>query len=168
MSFKTALLAATAVVSLALPAFADGMMVTDSYARTSHMGGKSGAAFIVIQNHTGEDDRLVNATADVSKRVELHTHIESAEGIMQMVHVEEGFPVKAGESIMMQRGGQHVMFMGITKPFLQGEMIDVTLTFEKAGDVQVQVPVDLERKPMHGKMNHGEMKHGQMKKDGDS
>ncbi len=169
MSFKTTLLAATAVVSLALPAFADGMMmVNDSYARTSHKGGKSGAAFIVIENHTGEDDRLVNATAGVSKRVELHTHIESDDGIMQMVHVEEGFPVKAGESITMQRGGQHVMFMGITKPFLQGEMIDVTLTFEKAGDVVVQVPVDLERKPMHGKMKHGDHNHGNMKKDGDS
>lgn len=166
MSLKTTLLAATAAISLAFPALAEGMMVTDSYARTAHKGGKSGAAFIVIENHTGEDDRLVSANADVSKRVELHTHIESDDGVMQMVHVEEGFEVKAGESIMMQRGGKHVMFMGITAPFNQGEMIDVTLTFEKAGDVVVQVPVDLERKPMHGgmKMQHGH----KMKKDGDS
>jgi periplasmic copper chaperone A len=44
-------------------------------------------------------------------------------------------------------------------------MVTVTLTFEKAGDVVVEVPVDLERKPMHGGM---QMNHGTMKKDGDS
>jgi copper(I)-binding protein len=84
---------------------------------------------------------------------------------MKMTHVEEGFPVAAGETIMMQRGGQHVMFMGLNDAMEQDDMVTVTLTFEKAGDVVVEVPVDLERKPMHGGM---QMNHGTMKKDGDS
>lgn len=163
MSLKSTLLAAVAATALAMPAFADGMMIKDSYARAAGMSASAGAAFIVIENHTGEDDRLISASSDIAKRVELHTHIEDANGVMKMTHVQEGFPVKAGESITMQRGGRHVMFMGLTEAMAQGDMVTVTLTFEKAGDVVVEVPVDLERKPMHGSMGHAHMK-----KDGDS
>ena len=165
MSLKSTLLAAVAAATLAMPAFAEGMMVKDSYARAAGMSAKAGAAFIVIENHTGQDDRLIDASSDIAKRVELHTHIEDANGVMKMTHVEEGFPVAAGEMIMMQRGGQHVMFMGLNDTMDQDDMVSVTLTFEKAGDVVVDVPVDLERKPMHGSMGHN---HGHMKKDGDS
>lgn len=163
MSLKSTLLAAVAATALAMPAFADGMMIKDSYARAAGMSASAGAAFIVIENHTGEDDRLIGASSDIAQRVELHTHIEDANGVMKMTHVQEGFPVKAGESITMQRGGRHVMFMGLNGAMAQGDMVTVTLTFEKAGDVVVEVPVDLERKPMHGSMGHGHMK-----KDGDS
>lgn len=168
MSLKTVFTAAIAGALFTLPAFAGDMMIKDSYARASHAGAKAGAAFIVIENMTGEDDRLVGAASDVAKRVELHTHIEDENGVMKMTHVEEGFPVKAGEMIMMKRGGEHVMFMGLNAPFEQGNMIDVTLSFEKAGDVVVQVPVDLERKPEGGAMKHGDMNHGEMKHGEDS
>jgi copper(I)-binding protein len=47
------------------------------------------------------------------------------------------------------------MFMGLKEPLKHGEVVEVTLTFENAGDVVVEIPVDLERKPMHG---HGHMK----------
>ena len=165
MTLKTTLMAAVAAAALAMPAFADGMMIKDSYARAAGMSASAGAAFIVIENHTGEDDRLIGASSEIAKRVELHTHIEDANGVMKMTHVEEGFPVAAGETIMMQRGGQHVMFMGLNDAMEQDDMVTVTLTFEKAGDVVVEVPVDLERKPMHGGM---QMNPGTMKKDGDS
>lgn len=155
MSLKSTLLGAIAAATFALPAFADGMMVKDSYARAAGMSAKAGAAFIVIENMTGEDDRLISAASDVAKRVELHTHIEDENGVMKMTHVEEGFPVKAGEMIMMQRGGKHVMFMGLNEAFEQDKMVSVTLTFEKAGEMTIDVPVDLERKPMHGGMKHG-------------
>ena len=58
---------------------------------------------------------------------------------------------------MMKRGGHHVMLMGLTDSLDQGEAISVTLTFEKAGDVVVDIPVDLERKP---DANGGHSGHG--------
>ena len=152
MSFKTTLLAAVAATALALPAAAEmaKIMVDDAYARASTPMAKSGAAFMGLMNHSGEDDRLIAASSDVARKVELHTHIEDANGVMKMTHVEEGFEIPAGEMVMLERGGKHVMFMGLTEPFEQGKMIDVTLTFEKAGDVVVQIPVDLDRKPGAG------------------
>ncbi len=168
MSFKSTLMAASAAIVLALPAFADGIMVNDPYARSSSMMSNSGAAFMVIMNHSGQDDHLVGASSAAAKRVELHTHKEDDNGVMRMLHVEEGFVLPKDGVIEMKRGGKHVMFLGLTDALEQDEIVEVTLQFEKAGDVVVQVPVDLKRKPMkgamdHSKMNHGEMKHGEMK-----
>lgn len=164
MSFKTTLLAAAAAVAFALPALADGMiMVQDPYARVSTMMSNSGAAFMTLMNHGAEDDRLIAARSDVAEKVELHTHIEDANGVMKMVEVKEGFPVPAGGMHALARGGDHVMFLGLKQPLKQGDMVTLTLTFEKAGDVTVEVPVDLTRKPgMEMNMQHqkGEMKSG--------
>ena len=159
MSFKSTLFAAAAALSFAMPAFAGDIMVEDAYARTSTMMSKSGAAFMMLMNHGDEDDRLVSASSDVAQRVELHTHKEDANGVMQMLEVEEGFPIPAGGMHALARGGDHVMFMGLNRQLEQGDIVTLTLTFEKAGDMTIEVPVDLERKPMHGmKMQHGKMK----------
>ncbi len=160
MSLKSTLCAAVAAISLSLPALAQDIMVDDAYARVSTKASKSGAAFMMLHNMSDSDDRLINATSDVSKRVELHTHEAGGDGVMRMIHVEEGFALPAGETHALARGGDHVMFMGLNRPLEHGDVVTVTLEFEKAGLVTVEIPVDLERKPEHGKMQHG---HGKMK-----
>lgn len=155
MSFKTILCTAVATLAMATSAFAADVMVKDAYARSASKNAKTGAAFMMIMNHGAENDRLIDVTSDVAKRVELHTHKENGDGVMQMLHVEEGFAIPAGEMHPLKRGGDHVMFMGLNQPFVQGDMIPVTLVFEKAGQVNVEIPVDLERKPAEGGMSHG-------------
>lgn len=155
MKLKSVLAAAAATLTLAAPAFAE-IIVEDGYARSSGMMAKSGAAFMIIKNTGTEDDHLISAASDISKRVELHTHIENDEGVMKMVHVEEGFIVPAGGMIHLKRGGKHVMFMGLNDAMEHGGEVTFTLVFRDAGEVTVTVPVDLERKPMGGMMNHGE------------
>jgi len=156
--FKT-LRAGLACIMLSTPALADNMghiMIVDPYARAATPTAKSGAAFMQIMNHSHTADRLIAATSPAAKRVELHTHIEK-DGVMMMTHVEEGFELPAGASLHLKRGGNHVMFMGITAPFEQDNDIPVTLTFEHAGDIEVLIPVDLTRKPAtdaHGSMDH--------------
>lgn len=153
MALKTLLAAASAAL-IALPAFASDMkiMIMDPYARSS---AHSGAAFFTIMNHSDEDDRLVSASADVSKRVELHTHEQDSNGVMRMMELEDGITVPAGGSHALQRGGDHVMFMGLDAPLPEGETVTVTLTFEKAGDIVVDIPVDNDRKPKAGH-GHGD------------
>jgi len=163
MSFKSTLLAGAAALSFALPAFADGIMVQDAYARASASMSQSGAAFMEIANQTDTDDRLIDARSDVAERVELHTHQEDANGVMRMIHVEEGFAIAAGDTHALARGGDHVMFLGLTRELAQGDEFQLTLVFEQAGEVTITVPVDLERNPMRqqmqglGQMNHGTM-----------
>ena len=157
MSVKSLTLAAVAAASFAVPAFADThIMIHDPYARSAGKAAKAGAAFMTIMNHGDEADRLISVASDAAARVELHTHKEISDGVMQMMHVPEGFEIAAGDMLMLERGGHHVMMMGLTESFEQGKVIEVTLTFEKAGDVVVEVPVDLKRKGGHGdhKMSH--------------
>ncbi len=70
--------------------------------------------------------------------------------------IDGGIAVPAGGSHALKRGGDHVMFMGLDAPFEEGSTISVTLTFEKAGDVVVELPVDNDRKEpkSHGHSGH--------------
>lgn len=160
MTLKSVLLGATLSFA-ALPAFAE-IVVENPYARSSSPMAQVGAAFMVIQNTGSEADRLVAASTDAARRVELHTHIMT-DGVAKMVEVEDGFPVEAGGEVLLQRGGFHVMMMGLTAPFVQGEMITLTLTFEQAGDMTIMVPIDNERTM---EMPMEDMDHGDMQMDG--
>ncbi len=150
MSPKFTLLAAFAAASLGLPAIAQEIHILDTYARSSSPTAQTGAAFMLIENIGDADDRLIGATSPASKIVQLHTHRENAEGVMQMVHVEEGFDLRAGETLFLERGGNHIMFMGLTEPFEQGKTVPLTLIFEKSGEITLDIPVDLTRKPAEG------------------
>ena len=152
---RTTLCAATALAALTLPARAE-IVIADAYARAAMPGAPTGAAFMVIENTADADDRLIDARSDIAARVELHTHIEDDQGVMRMREVEEGFVIPAGGAHRLARGGDHVMFLGLTQSLAQGDTVSVTLVFERAGDVAVDVPVDLERMPAHGGMSHGD------------
>ncbi|HBQ35219.1 MAG TPA: copper-binding protein [Rhodobacteraceae bacterium] len=151
------LMAAVAATSFALPAFATDstIVIEDAYARSSMKMAKTGAAFMVIKNTGTVDDRMISATSDASKRVELHTHVEKTvdgQTFMKMGIMEGGFPVPANGETVLKRGGMHVMFMGLTGPFVHGETVKATLVFEKAGEIEVEIPIDLERKPAKDEM----------------
>lgn len=150
MSLRTSLAAALSATLFALPALADGIMVMDPYARAASPSAKAGAAFMTLHNQSGQDDTLIAARTDAAARVELHTHIDKGDGVLQMTEIEGGIPIPAGEAHHMKRGGDHVMLMGLTGPLEQDATIDVTLVFEKAGEVTVTIPVDNARKPEAG------------------
>ena len=155
MAFKNTTLAAALAV-IAIPALAGDTTISieDAYARS---GIKSGAAFFVITNSGAEPDRLLSAASDLAPRVELHTHLEDENGVMRMREIEGGIEVPAGGVHSLVRGGDHVMFMGLEAPFEDGARVPVTLTFERAGDITLEIPVDNDRQGGHG---HGQGNHG--------
>ena len=157
MSFLKSLAAAVSLSFAALPALAgDTIVIEEAYARAASPMAKAGAAFMLIMNPTDTEDRLIAAATDAAARVELHTHIEDADGVMRMIEVEDGFAVPAGGMTELKRGGLHVMMMGLTRSLEHGDSIDLTLTFEQAGDMTITVPIDNERMDMGG---HGAHSH---------
>lgn len=146
--FQTLLATLVALVALvALPAFAhDGVHINDAYARSNGGVGGSGAIFFIVDNHQIEDDRLILVASDAAELVQLHTHIAGADGVMQMREVRDGFVIPANGEHALARGGDHVMLMGLKAALKNGDIIKLTLTFEKAGVVEVEVPVDNARK----------------------
>lgn len=134
-------------------AWADGIVIEDAYARSNGPMAKAGAAFLVIRNDGAVDDTLVGVSSDVARMVELHTHVFEND-VARMVALEDGITIAAGEAHRLERGGDHVMFMGLEAPFKQGESVPVVFVFEKAGEIAVEIEVDLERKPDGDHSNH--------------
>ena len=77
-------LLAAAATLIAWPALAhDGVHISDQYARVNGGIGASGAIFLKVENHADVDERLIDATSDIADKVQLHTHIASADGVMK-------------------------------------------------------------------------------------
>lgn len=157
--------AAALALLIAAPALAqdhpEGLHIHDIYARSNGGVGGSGAVFFMIHNNTETDDRLIGASTEVAEKAELHTHVESADGVMQMQKIEGGIALPAGEMHELARGGDHVMLMGLTRALKDGDTFPLILTFEKAGDVTIEATVDNARKPGEGMMmDHGSMGDG--------
>ena len=123
----------------------EGIAIEHSYARANGTSARAGAAFLVIKNFSDEGDLLIGAKTDVSNIAELHTHKMDANGMTTMGPVEGGLAVPGHSQVELKRGGNHVMMMGLTQPLNQGDVVTLTLIFEKAGEITVQVPVDLKR-----------------------
>jgi copper(I)-binding protein len=62
--------------------------------------------------------------------------------VMKMRHLADGLEIPAGETVVLAPGGFHIMFMGLKQAFVEGKTVAVTLTFEKAGSVEVLLPVE--------------------------
>lgn len=118
--------------------------IHDAYALSPRPGAPTGSVFMLIHNHGSAPDRLLGASSPLADRVEIHTH-EDRDGIMRMRAVEGGLELPAGGMLLLGRGGNHLMFLGVTEPFADGATVPVTLTFEQAGEVVIDVPVDQSR-----------------------
>lgn len=137
---------AAATALLATPALAcDGFQIRDAYARASTPMSTSGAAFMVMANTGDMACHVTGVRSDASRRTELHTHIQDENGVMRMRHVEDGFIVPAGGELSLERGGKHVMFMGLNAPFEQDNLLDLTFEFEDGSEFDAEIPVDLHR-----------------------
>lgn len=100
--------------------------------------GPNTAAYLTINNPTGQPDKLIRVECDDANTVELHNHIE-VDGIMKMRPVP--FIEIGSDSVELKPGGLHIMLMGLKPSFQRKEKIPLTLTFEKAGTVTIDFSV---------------------------
>lgn len=128
------------VLAACAPAPAGGLQVQNAVIQIpgqAEVGGTA-AGYFTIRNG-GAADRLIGVTADIAAAVELHA-TELQDNVMSMAPVE-GVDLPAGGQAELKRGGQHVMFIGLTRVLTVGEKIPLTLTFEHAGALTVEAEV---------------------------
>lgn len=115
---------------------AAGISVAD--ARTPVPAGPNGAVYMTLTNQGDADDRLVAASTDAAVTVELHeTQMEG--GAMRMQPLD-GIDVPADGQAVLEPGGLHVMLIDVDD-LAEGDTIDLTLTFENAGEQQITADV---------------------------
>ncbi len=144
MKIRTLTLAAALLALLAIPAFAHGFKVGSieiehPWARASAGSAENGAAYMVLNNEGKEADKLVAASSPAADRVELHTHIDEG-GVMKMRQINT-VDIASGGTVKLAPGGLHVMLLGLKAPLVKGKAFPLTLTFEKAGTVLVEISV---------------------------
>lgn len=139
----------------ASPAWAQGITVEQPWTRAAAQGGVGGA-FMILKNSGAAADRLVSVSTPVAGKVEIHQ--TTREGDVTRMRPVAGIEVPAGGTVTLAPGGLHVMMMGLTRPLAVGERVPLTLTFERAGAVQVEAQVQAAgaRDAGHG---HGGMRH---------
>lgn len=138
MRLKSLFIAA-ALAGFATLAQAEGpITVKEPYARATIGQAKVTAAYMTIET-TGAADRLVAAASPVAGTVELHAHLHEG-GVMKMRQVE-AIELAPGKPAVLETGGYHIMMLDLKQPLKAGETIPLTLTFEKAGKLELQVPV---------------------------
>lgn len=96
--------------------------------------------FLTVANGGAQDDRLVAARSDLAAEVQIHEMTMNG-SVMKMRELPEGLPIPAGQTVELKPGGYHLMFIGVIRPFAEGQTIPLTLSFEQAGEVALQVPV---------------------------
>lgn len=99
-------------------------------------GGTNSAVFMVIENTSDTDQRLISAASDVATVVEIH-ETTMVDGTMRMRPVEGGIVVPANGSVELKPRGLHVMLIGLHQPLNEGDTIALTLTFESGVTVNL-------------------------------
>jgi periplasmic copper chaperone A len=141
-----------------------GVSISGAWARTSPSAVTNGAAYVTITAEDGDVLTGASVDASVAAVAEVHetvmagggdshsgmsdttmagmsdTTMAGGMGAMTMQEIPE-LVIPAGEAVMMKPGGYHIMLMELVEPLELGSTFTLTLTFENAGDVEVEVPV---------------------------
>ena len=110
------------------------------FARATLPNAPVGGAFVTITNNGATDDRLVSVSSPAADVGQLHT-MEMVGDVMKMHALPDGIVIPAGQTVTLEPSGLHIMLMGLKQALVEGETLKVTLTFEKAGSVDVELPI---------------------------
>lgn len=116
------------------------LTVSGAFTRATLPDAPVGAGYLTVVNAGAADDLLVSVTSEIAPTIELHT-MSIVEGVMRMEQLPEGIAIPAGETVSLAPGGLHIMFIGPNQPFIEGECVEVTLTFENAGTLPIMLNV---------------------------
>lgn len=112
------------------------------WSRQTPDGAKVAAGYFIVKNGGTAADRLVSVTGEIAGKAEIHEMSVDANGVMTMRPVTGGLEIPAGGEAALKSGSFHVMFLELKRPTKEGEKFKGTLTFEKAGTVDVEFAVD--------------------------
>ena len=111
--------------------------IDDAWARATPPGAKIGAGYMKITS--GARDRLVGASTPAAARVELH--VSEKKGDMMRMREVKAYDIPAGGGFELAPGGAHLMLVDLKAPLKEGAKVPLTLRFEKAGEVKVELHV---------------------------
>jgi len=116
------------------------LQITSPWSRATPKGAGVAAGYMKITNTGTTPDRLVGGSSPVAGRVEVH-EMSMDGGVMKMRPLKDGLELKPGETVELKPGSFHIMMLDLKQAVKEGERVKGTLTFEKAGTVDVEYAV---------------------------
>lgn len=144
MSTRLTILAA-AVLALAGPAAASSyrlgaLQIDHPWIRATAPGAPTAAGYMAVVNSGGASDRLLGGSTRAAQGLSVHQSMQM-NGMSHMMAVD-ALAVPARGSVTLKPGGYHLMLTGLKGPLVVGQIVPVTLRFEKAGSVQLDFVVE--------------------------
>lgn len=130
---------------------AGALTLSGGFSRATLPNAPVAGGYITITNAGPEPDRLVSVASPVAGVAQLH-EMKMDGGMMKMAELPGGIEIPAGATVELKPGGLHMMFMSLNEGLVEGSTVPVTLTFEKAGPVDVKLTVgarDASAAPAH-------------------
>lgn len=118
---------------------ASTIVVEQPFARATPKGAKTGAAYMTLVNNGASSDRLVGATTPVADTVQFHKETEE-NGVSRMREVHN-VDLEPGAKIVFKPGEMHMMIVGLKQSLVRGQTFPLALQFEKAGNIEVTIPI---------------------------
>jgi copper(I)-binding protein len=139
------ILSVVAATLLASPTWAQdyklgSLEISQPWTRATAPTAKAGGGFVSITNKGTAPDRLVAVRSTVSDKVEIH-EMKMDGNVMRMRELDKGLEIPPGATVTLKPGGLHIMFMELKAPLAKDTKIPVTLVFEKAGSIDIELPV---------------------------
>ncbi len=99
------------------------------------------AGYMVLRNEGAVVDRLIAAGTPMARAIETH-QMSMTDGIMRMRPLPDGILLPPGQTVRLEPGGLHLMLIGPMGGLAQGTRVPVTLRFERAGEITVELAVE--------------------------
>ncbi len=113
-------------------------------------GANISAGYLTITNRGSETERLIAVSADFAKKGQIHS-VAIVNGTAKMRPVTNGIEIPPGQSVVLKKGGFHMMFLQVSQDVRVGKLQTVSLMFEKASRIDVEMivvkPVDIDDEP---------------------
>jgi copper(I)-binding protein len=119
---------------------AGSLEIDQPWSRATPKGAKVAAGYLTIKNTGTDPDRLVSGTSPVAGKLEIH-EMSMDKGVMKMRPVPDGVEIKPGETVELKPGSFHIMMMDLKQQIERGKPFKASLTFQKAGPVEVEFTV---------------------------
>lgn len=128
------------------------LTIAGAFSRATLPGAPVAGGFFSVTNDGALDDRLTAAASAVAGRVEIH-EMAMVGDVMRMRELPEGLVIPAGGTVALEPGGYHVMLMELKAPLVEGETVELVLTFEAAGEIAIPLEI---RAPNARGAGHGQ------------
>lgn len=111
------------------------------WTRATPKGAAVAGGYLRVINTGTTPDRLIGGAAEVAKKFEVH-EMSLDGGVMKMRELKDGLEIPPGATVELKPGSYHIMMMNLSQPLTKGERVKGSLTFEKAGKVDVEFVVE--------------------------